>query len=75
MQIVNRNGLLFGFIPEFITRPDHLSAATALVARMIGTSAQEDKQMLRQAQIAKHINLIYEDAFQDWQKKKVSQGS
>ena len=30
--------------------PDHLSAATALVARMIGTSAQEDKQMLRQAQ-------------------------
>jgi len=27
--------------------PDHLSAATALVARMIGTSAQEDKQMLR----------------------------
>ena len=27
--------------------PDHMSAATALVARMIGTSAQEDKQMLR----------------------------
>src|SRR5207245_11037472 len=37
--------------------PDHLSAATALVARMIGTSAQEDKQMLRQAQIAKYLNL------------------
>ena len=46
--------------------PDHLSAATALVARMIGTSAQEDKQMLRQAQIAKYLNLLYEDAFQDW---------
>ncbi len=50
--------------------PDHLSAATALVARMIGTSSQEDKQMLRQAQIAKYINLLYEDSFQDWQKKR-----
>jgi len=50
--------------------PDHLSAATALVARMIGTSAQEDKQMLRQAQIAKYISLLYEDAFQDWCKKR-----
>jgi len=53
--------------------PDHLSAATALVARMIGTSAQEDKQMLRQAQIAKYLNLMYEDAFQDWQKKRHDQ--
>ncbi len=50
--------------------PDHLSASTALVARMIGTSAQEDKQMLRQAQIAKYLNLLYEDSFQDWQKKR-----
>jgi len=49
--------------------PDHLSAATALIARMIGTSSQEDKQMLRQAQIAKYLNLLYEDSFQDWQKK------
>ncbi|MBI3414879.1 MAG: hypothetical protein HY043_06080, partial [Verrucomicrobia bacterium] len=53
--------------------PDHLSAATALVARMIGTSSQEDKQMLRQAQIAKYLNLLYEDAFQDWQKKRHDQ--
>ena len=53
--------------------PDHLSAATALVARMIGTIAQEDKQMLRQAQIAKYLNLLYEDAFQDWQKKRHDQ--
>src|SRR6266571_73200 len=53
--------------------PDHLSAATALVARMIGTSTQEDKQMLRQAQIAKYINLLYEDAFQDWCKKRHDQ--
>ncbi|HSY43432.1 MAG TPA: hypothetical protein VK811_05940, partial [Candidatus Acidoferrum sp.] len=53
--------------------PDHLSASTALVARMIGTSSQEDKQMLRQAQIAKYINLLYEDSFQDWQKKRHDQ--
>src|SRR5213595_2303176 len=53
--------------------PDHLSAATALVARMISTSAQEDQQMLRQAQIAKYIDLLYEDAFQDWQKKRHDQ--
>ena len=46
--------------------PDHLSAATALVARMIGTSTAEDKEMLRRAQIAKYLNLLYEDVFQDW---------
>jgi hypothetical protein len=49
--------------------PDHLSSATALVARMIGSSPLEDKQMLRQAQIAKYLNLLYEDAFQEWQKR------
>jgi type IV secretion system protein TrbE len=53
--------------------PDHLSAATALAARMIGTSSHEDKQMLRQAQIAKYLNLLYEDAFQDWQKQRHDQ--
>src|SRR5438445_13002757 len=53
--------------------PDHLASATALVARMIGTSSQEDKQMLRQAQIAKYINLLYEDSFQDWCKKRHDQ--
>jgi len=49
--------------------PDHLSSATALVARMVGTSQSEDKQMLRQAQIAKYVNLLYEDIFQDWSRK------
>ena len=53
--------------------PDHLAASTALVARMIGTSSQEDKQLLRQAQIAKYLNLLYEDAFQDWCKKRHDQ--
>lgn len=46
--------------------PDHLSAGTALVARMVGISQQEDKQMLRQALISKYINLLYEDVYQDW---------
>jgi hypothetical protein len=32
---------------------------------MVGTSQQEDKQMLRQAQIAKYLNLLYEDVFSD----------
>ncbi len=49
--------------------PDHLSASTALVARMAGISQQEDKQMLRQALIAKFINLLYEDVYQDWTSK------
>ncbi len=49
--------------------PDHLSASTALVARMVGLSQHEDKQMLRQALIAKYINLLYEDTFQEWTKE------
>jgi hypothetical protein len=49
--------------------PDHLASATALVARMVGLSQHEDKQMLRQAQIAKYINLLYEDVYQDWSRK------
>ena len=36
---------------------------------MVGFSQSEDKQMLRQAQIAKYINLLYEDVFQDWSRK------
>ena len=46
--------------------PLHLSTATALVARMAGVSADEEKQMLRQAQISKYLHQLYEDAFQDW---------
>jgi hypothetical protein len=53
--------------------PDHLASATALVARMVGTSQSEDKQMLRQAQIAKYVNLLYEDVFQDWSRKREGQ--
>lgn len=46
--------------------PLHLSTATALVARMAGLPADEDKQRLQQAQIAHYLNQLYEDAFQDW---------
>ena len=46
--------------------PLHLSTATALVSRMAGISADEEKQMLRQAQIAKYLNQLYEDCYQDW---------
>jgi hypothetical protein len=49
--------------------PDHLSSATALVARMTGVSQHEDKQMLRQALIAKYLNLLYDDVFSDWCRK------
>ena len=40
---------------------------------MVGLSQSEDKQMLRQAQIAKYINLLYEDVFQDWTRKNENQ--
>jgi hypothetical protein len=49
--------------------PDHLSTATALVARMIGVSTDEDRQMHRQAQIAKYLNLLYDDVFTDWSRR------
>ena len=49
--------------------PLHLSTATALVERMAGVSADEEKQMLRRAQISKYLNQLYEDAFQDWTNK------
>ena len=40
---------------------------------MVGVSQHEDKQMLRQAQIAKYINLLYEDVFQEWSRKHSEQ--
>lgn len=49
--------------------PLHLSAATALVARMAGLPADEDRQRLQQAQIARYLNQLYEDAFNDWSQR------
>ena len=44
----------------------HFSTATALVARMVGVSADEEKQLYRQAQITRYLNQLYEDVYQDW---------
>jgi len=46
--------------------PLHLSSAAALVGRMVGTSKDEDRQMLRQAQISRYLNQLYEDSYQEW---------
>jgi hypothetical protein len=48
---------------------EHLSSATALVAKLVGVSADEDKQLAREAQIAKYIALLYEDIFVEWSKR------
>ena len=50
--------------------PDHLSTATALVARMVGLSSDEDRQMHRQAQIAKYLNLLFDDVFSEWSRTR-----
>jgi type IV secretion system protein TrbE len=39
---------------------------------MVGFSQHEDKQMIRQALIAKYINLLYEDVYQDWSNRNES---
>ena len=46
--------------------PLHLATATALVARMAGTSRDEERQLLRQAQIARLLNQLYDDVYEDW---------
>ena len=50
--------------------PDHLATATALVARMIGLSSDEDRQMHRQAQVAKYLNLLFDDVFTEWSRTR-----
>lgn len=50
--------------------PLHLSTATALVARMAGLPADEDRQRLQQAQIARYINQLYEDSFNEWMQRR-----
>ncbi len=48
---------------------EHLSSAMALVARIVGVSADEDKQLAREAQLAKYITLLYDDIFAEWSKR------
>jgi len=46
-----------------------LSTATALVARMIGISRDEDKQAKRTAEISQYVNQLYDDMFTDWARR------
>ncbi len=45
---------------------EQLASAMALVAKIAGVSNDEDKQLTREAQIAKYIMLLYEDVFEEW---------
>lgn len=47
----------------------HIATAVALVSKMIGESADPEKQQLRQAQIGQYINQLYTDTFQEWASK------
>jgi hypothetical protein len=44
----------------------HIATAVALVSKMIGESADPEKQQLRQAQIGQYVNQLYVDTFQEW---------
>jgi hypothetical protein len=45
------------------------ASAMALVAKIAGVSSDEDKQLSREAQIAKYIMLLYEDVFEEWSRR------
>jgi type IV secretion system protein TrbE len=51
---------------------EHLSSAMSLVAKIVGVSADEDRQLAREAQIAKYIMLLYDDTFSEWSKRNQS---
>jgi hypothetical protein len=48
---------------------EHLASAMALVAKIAGVSADEDKQLAREAQIAKYLMLLYGDVFDEWSRR------
>ncbi len=48
---------------------EQLSSAMTLVAKIVGVSNDEDKQLAREAQIAKYITLLYDDVFAEWSKR------
>ena len=48
---------------------EHLSSAMALVATIVGHSSDEDKQLAREAQIAKYLMLLYDDVFEQWSRR------
>jgi hypothetical protein len=52
---------------------EHLASAMALVAKIAGVSSDEDKQLSREAQIARYIMLLYEDVFEEWSRRNPDQ--
>src|SRR6516165_10513982 len=48
---------------------EQLASAMAIVAKVVGVSSDEDKQLSREAQIAKYIMLLYEDVFEEWSRR------
>ncbi|HEX8313111.1 MAG TPA: hypothetical protein VF614_17430, partial [Chthoniobacteraceae bacterium] len=48
---------------------EHLSSAMALLAKLVGVSSDEDKQLAREAHLAKYITLLYDDVFSEWSKR------
>lgn len=48
----------------------HLASAVALLARMAGGIADEDRAALRQAQLAQYVHQLYQDVFLDWSRRK-----
>jgi type IV secretion system protein TrbE len=48
---------------------EHLASAMALVAKIAGVSLDEDKQLAREAQIAKYLMLLYGDIFEEWSRR------
>ena len=51
---------------------EHLSSAMALVATIVGHSTDEDKQLAREAQIAKYLMLLYDDVFEQWSRRNAN---
>ncbi len=48
---------------------EHLSSAMALVATIVGVSSDEDRQLAREAQIAKHLMALQDDVFEEWSRR------
>lgn len=45
-----------------------LAICVAVVSKMIGEAASGDTQQMRSATISEYINLMYDDAYEDWKK-------
>lgn len=50
----------------------HLAITVAVVSKMIGEASSGDVQQMRSATLSEYINLMYDDAFEDWKKNNRS---